>query len=392
LKSDFFGKTSTSDLSSNPAENPRPLSAVRIPALDGLRGVAVALILVHHRVELSPMLNAPPGDALSYLRAALVLTPSGVDLFFVLSGFLIGGILFDHRNSPRLLRTFYGRRFLRILPLAWIWIALNLWLFPHSSVASAPGPAWPYFTFTYNFKLAHLNHWGFGPLDSLWSLCIEEQFYLFLPWIVRAWPARRLAWIGPAMIAIAWSARLALVLLAPQRLFASHVLTLFRLDVLGYGVTAAWLARSTAAHWVFSRRSALWIFLGINAVGLTYLVKIHASFLDVTYQLIGYPLVGIFYTLVLLLAYSASADWLGRALRVTPLLALGRYSYFIYLFQATVAVLVIRPLLSRLALPQAIYFWLSEALLLPLLLVGLAWLSWRVVEGPLVRIGHRFRY
>ncbi|MGA7905778.1 MAG: acyltransferase, partial [Candidatus Sulfotelmatobacter sp.] len=95
-------------------------SSTRIPALDGLRGVAILLVLLCHAVfELHPR-----STFLSRLLIAGRLTWSGVDLFFVLSGFLIGGILLDARRSPRYFSTFYARRAYRILPLYMVILAL----------------------------------------------------------------------------------------------------------------------------------------------------------------------------------------------------------------------------------------------------------------------------
>jgi peptidoglycan/LPS O-acetylase OafA/YrhL len=87
--------------------------SVRVPALDGLRGVAILLVLLRH----SFFGLESQSSLLSAFLAAGRLTWSGVDLFFVLSGFLIGGILLDARKSPRYFSTFYIRRAYRILPL-----------------------------------------------------------------------------------------------------------------------------------------------------------------------------------------------------------------------------------------------------------------------------------
>src|ERR1700675_5176478 len=90
----------------------------RIPELDGIRGMAIAMVIVWHYFSAPAIANGfPEGSALAYLQAACRLAWSGVDLFFVLSGFLIGGILLDSRDSPNYFRTFYTRRFFRIVPL-----------------------------------------------------------------------------------------------------------------------------------------------------------------------------------------------------------------------------------------------------------------------------------
>src|SRR2546425_646800 len=96
----------------------------RIPELDGLRGVAIGSVLIWHYFVLPTV--AAPGTPLSYARVFGGLTWSGVDLFFVLSGFLIGGILLDARQATNYFQVFYTRRFFRIVPI----YAAILLLFP----------------------------------------------------------------------------------------------------------------------------------------------------------------------------------------------------------------------------------------------------------------------
>jgi peptidoglycan/LPS O-acetylase OafA/YrhL len=105
----------------------------RILELDGIRGVAVLAVVFYHYAVIGP--GAPFHTLLYWGRAVPRLGWSGVDLFFVLSGFLIGGILLDSRNSPRYFKTFYARRSYRILPLYFLWLAL----YP---LAVAADPRW----------------------------------------------------------------------------------------------------------------------------------------------------------------------------------------------------------------------------------------------------------
>ena len=108
-----------------------PNWSARIPALDGLRGVAILLVLLRHAVfGVSSVQGIETHSRSTFLFLATgQLTWSGVDLFFVLSGFLIGGILLDVRSSPRYFQTFYLRRAYRILPLYFLVIGLSL--LPH---------------------------------------------------------------------------------------------------------------------------------------------------------------------------------------------------------------------------------------------------------------------
>ena len=93
----------------------------RIPELDGVRGLAIALVILCHYG--AHQMTSTPGTALNFLHIALTFGWVGVDLFFVLSGFLIGGILMDHRDSPRYFSTFYLRRVCRIFPIYYLWLA-----------------------------------------------------------------------------------------------------------------------------------------------------------------------------------------------------------------------------------------------------------------------------
>ena len=153
----------------------------RIKELDGIRGIAILLVLMWHYIAV----QAQPRTAVQYLS----LTWSGVDLFFVLSGFLIIGILLDVKGSESYFRTFYVRRACRILPLylvvLFLYIAIPLviqtpgkWLFADEHL-----PLLSYITFTQNFFM-HTSGFGSKWLAATWSLAIEEQFYLLIPLVV----------------------------------------------------------------------------------------------------------------------------------------------------------------------------------------------------------------
>ena len=364
----------------------------RITSLDGLRGCAVLLVLVHHFIALHPNLLAPLGDWRSYLRSALLLpTASGVDLFFVLSGFLVGGILIDHQKSPNLFRSFYMRRFLRIVPLAWLFI-FTMWVVGKLGWINCPEGLvgwWPYPTFTVNFSLANNNGWWVGGLTQLWSVAIEEQFYLMLPPVVRGWPAHRLVWLGPSLIAISWLSRMFVFVFFPDNLIWCHVLMPCRLDAFGLGLTAAWLVRSARwTHWPGQRR-LLWSILALSGVLFAWLVKLHAP--QAAHASWGYTVIAIFFAALLLLVQEPRETIVRRFFTAWPLLLYGRYSYFIYLFQW-----VAGAFLAALLFHGTVGLWPElnwlESFVVPLLILAPAWLSWRFFEAPLLRFGKRFAY
>ena len=204
----------------------------RVPQLDGLRGLAILLVLIWHYVacQMDPKWGSLGVETFGFrvadtLHALISMTWSGVDFFFVLSGFLLGGILMDHKTSPCFFRTFYVRRVCRLFPLYYLLLllfglttlaplsqacpGLN-WLFDH------PLPMWSYATFTQNFQMAFKELIGAKQLGVTWSLAVEEQFYLILPLIVYFTTRRSLPFVLVTLILAAPLLRVALMLNRPD--------------------------------------------------------------------------------------------------------------------------------------------------------------------------------
>ncbi|RMH26225.1 MAG: acyltransferase, partial [Planctomycetota bacterium] len=159
-----------------------------IPEFDGLRGVAILLVMAFHIWRYT-------GDAVAGRAVSLVagMGWAGVDVFFVLSGFLITGILLDTKGRPRYWRNFFIRRSLRIFPLYYaVMTALvagavvidRLDLAIDDPALATIDKAWINYLYLTNFVKAF---WGANvvPLDIAWSLAVEEQFYIFFPFVVR---------------------------------------------------------------------------------------------------------------------------------------------------------------------------------------------------------------
>jgi peptidoglycan/LPS O-acetylase OafA/YrhL len=190
---------------------PLRIRTERVRELDGIRGLAIALVLVWHYVH-AQLQQVEPGTPLAFFKQAVSFTWSGVDLFFVLSGFLIAGILLDHREAENYFRVFYIRRVCRIFPLYYAHFALFVMLLAFG-VGLAPGlywlfdtaglPLWSYATFTQNIVMASRVVMGSDWLAVTWSLAIEEQFYLVLPFIIRFTPPRALPWILGGLLLMA---------------------------------------------------------------------------------------------------------------------------------------------------------------------------------------------
>lgn len=162
-----------------------------IPELDGIRGLAILLVVVYHYFFEPAVVR--PGSNLWHAIAPLRLGWTGVDLFFVLSGFLIGGILLDARGASNFFRTFYIRRFYRIVPIYAVLLGLCFFITFLVKRAYIPEFTWmtenrlpwtSYLCFGQNIWMAVHGSWGSGDLRPTWSLAVEEQFYLTLPIVI----------------------------------------------------------------------------------------------------------------------------------------------------------------------------------------------------------------
>lgn len=366
----------------------------RILVLDGIRGSAIAMVLVWHYFTVPLSESSCP--VLRFLSNVTLQSWSGVDLFFVLSGFLIGGILIDAKGSEHYFRTFYIRRALRILP---IYVVACLAYFPASrwAVSGFLGtmkPAMPWYiyaTFTQNFWLAS-GRWHVW-LSPTWSLAIEEQFYLTFPLLVLLVPAKRLWEVAAAaVIAVLTFRTIAYFHFYPAwSNVAFYVLSPFRADGLLLGVLAAILVRHPERlAFVRERRRALMltgVALGVIPAFFTWK---RWGVLSTAMSTVGYSVLAAFYLILLLLTITSSG-WLKKIFTWRPLCWLGTLAYGLYLIHVPALDLSFRLIEHRgPRLAHAVdVFPLMLALGGSLLL---AHLSWTFFESPLVRYGHRFVY
>ena len=375
----------------------------RIIELDGLRGLAILLVLVHHNLL---FIQPSQGSWVRPLYNFLLLSWSGVDLFFVLSGFLIGGILFDHVASPCYFKTFYIRRFWRIVPIYGV-ICLTFWatrsVLLHGSVTTASalfGKAFPwhaYATFTQNFWIA-LRGDDFGPawLAVTWSLAIEEQFYLLAPLAIKLIPRARFPWLlGGVILGAPLLRDLCHSLFLPVFPFgplSAYVLTPCRADCLAMGMLVAWALRTPAAlQMLNAHRLWLRIAIGAGLGGLAFFSIQDWRLYSRPMSLFGLSLLALFYTAVLLHVVLFPNGVLGAILRCRLLTLLGTISYGVYLIHFPVGDLFHRLFRSQAPIfqtPADVWTSLGAIAVTLLLAVG----SWKWLEKPLIQRGHRHSY
>jgi peptidoglycan/LPS O-acetylase OafA/YrhL len=367
----------------------------RLSQLDGVRGLAILLVLVWHYIYCEAVTQ--PKTILFYCNRALSMTWSGVDLFFVLSGFLIAGILLDHRETSNYFRIFYFRRICRIFPLYFLWLALFVCLsYTSSSTAPAfpwvfgkPLPLWSYATFTQNFVMSAEQRFGPAWLGMTWSLAVEEQFYLVVPLLIYFLPRRVLLWVfGIAILA-------APVLRSASDGFHAFVNTPCRSDSLLAGASLAVLVRSRPfISGVQEHRRLLLSLLVILLAGAALMTLRPNYFGPFNHFWLGplnhFWMAGL-YTILVVMAFANTEPWLGSLLRAPVLVWLGKLSYAIYICHQAVSGVVhgvLRHSVPLMRVPSDTVVTIF-ALLVTL---SIAALSFRFVETPMLRLGHRFQY
>jgi peptidoglycan/LPS O-acetylase OafA/YrhL len=355
-----------------------------IPALDGIRGLAILLVMVSHFIlrewwSSQQWYNLVQGGWL------------GVDLFFVLSGFLITGILLDAREKPGYFGNFYRRRVLRIFPLYYAAVLVT-WL-TILFVEKAPERLQGYDSFGWFFAFAPniamglkgdwLYHSHIFNLNHLWSLAIEEQFYLLWPLVVRFTPNRYLLLVCVLLVHFSTGLRYwADDMAGAHHSRASYVMPYCRMDGLAAGAFLAvffrldlpsfvpydkWIARALACLMGYRIYDALW-----NG-NTQYLATMTA----------------LFFAALLYLALNQDRNALVRNLCETPFLRhLGKYSYGLYVFHLMFEYAWLEAFKKPLETSGWGPVWMQTAYVL-LAFVGtylLARLSWALLEQPFLRL------
>jgi peptidoglycan/LPS O-acetylase OafA/YrhL len=361
--------------------------------LDGLRGIAILAVFGYHYA--GGLVSRADTVGLKALGVVFGLGWSGVDLFFVLSGFLITGILFDTQNDAHYFKNFYARRALRIVPVYYFGLFVLLLFARWTQFHWGPPRALLFLYLTYPGTLLWPALVHISPVIQIshtWSLCVEEQFYLIWPWVIvrLRTPNRILSACGVAILA-ALALRVGIQVAGVSERLWCYTFLFCRMDELAFGAAIAVAMRGPWQAWL-RRAAPLGLVAGTLAISTMCWWRHSLDHSDAVIGTVGYTILGILFGSVLILCLQPGS-WVSRLSSTDFLRVFGKYSYGFYLYHF--------PLLSVLG-PMRTFFvarthsyalggviHLSLCLLVNLL-VAVASFHW--IESPILRWKDRFQY
>lgn len=324
------------------------LSDRHTPELDGIRAFACLFILAAHCFT-GPAIPWNNGTATLYMKTVHILL-GGVDLFFVLSGFLIGGILLDRKAQPNYFKIFWIRRAARILPVAYLLLASYVialgvsqaydikWM--NITLLTEPRPpVWSFATFTQSFFLAQGGYGGPLWMGITWSLAIEEQFYVLFP-IAVYFLTRRSVWaLVIAGICVAPIFRV-LFEIVFGNWYAPYVLMPSRCDALMFGVLIALIVRNErildiARRWRYAL-DAITILLAVQISVDGRLMHIWEELPGGRFPPLKQSFLALMFALIILRIFLYEKSSISAMLRSSTLGKVGAVSYALYMYHQVV--------------------------------------------------------
>jgi peptidoglycan/LPS O-acetylase OafA/YrhL len=376
-----------------PAVRPNLTFRARVPALDGLRGIAILAVFFYHYAR-----GAGEHTSSTIVRAAAMVFGfgwTGVDLFFVLSGFLITGILYDTLADPGYYRKFYVRRILRIFPIYYLLLAIFLVLTPVLALHWKPAHL---FFLVYLGYPATLIWPGLAGVSSmvaithLWSLSLEEQFYVMWPWVISKFRnPKHILQVCALMAISALVLRSVICITGWLSVTWAYTFLLCRMDPLATGAAIAILVRGPLKD-----RIQVWApFVFVSAAIATIVIcAVRRTVVpeDLLIATVGYSIIAMMYGSLLLLALK-KGTWLASFLSLPLLRVFGKYSYGLYLYHFPMTV-ILGPLKEHFVAWAHSYVIGSTIHLGFNLLVNflIAVASFHFIEAPIMRLKERFSY
>lgn len=358
-------------------------TGAHVGALDGVRGMAILLVLLFHYGNSAKDF----GFTAAPIRA-LGIGWMGVDLFFALSGFLITGILWDSKDKAHYFRNFYARRSLRIFPLYYLAlfsvIAMQM-VWPQAGIYGTESPVYIALYAT-NFLAALSGTETVGVLTHFWSLAIEEHFYLVWPLVVFLGTRRQVMGVAIVMIVAAVLCRTYLV--QADNTIAAYMLTPARMDALAVGAFFSLAIRGPGGLAALVRPA--WILAGICIPVLGLLLATSGTIAESSphMQTVGYTVFSLLCAAGIIIGMTFAP--LNGLLSLPPLRWLGKYSYGLYVWHPIINTVLFYTSARALFGPPNT---LNSAALLGLgvvLTLAVSWLSYNLWEKQFLRLKVRF--
>jgi peptidoglycan/LPS O-acetylase OafA/YrhL len=368
----------------------------RLAVLDGLRGIAILSVMLYH-FKLFGIEEWSGRWEHVYSQWAGI-GWAGVDLFFVLSGFLITGILYQSRDRLHYYRNFYARRTVRIFPLYYASLVLFFfaaplvlgWMHKSDLLGQFAGRQGQWFAWLY------LVNWQMGfaiaPVSLLmqhyWSLSIEEQFYLVWPFLVLRLERRRLMKVCGGLVVLSFALRVVFHQLDMER--AAYMATFCRMDSLAIGAVLA-LCRQADGEWRMVRRVAP-LLAALSASGLALIVALtQTTAHGIWMQTFGFSLLGFFFGSCLVLALGLPEGGAAYRLTASPVLRFfGKYSYCLYICHQPFIILMARAGLNGTRLTGVLHSRILAILAVNgvalCLTVAAALISWHLFEKQFLKL------
>jgi len=367
-----------------------------IAALDGIRGLAILMVLGHHLVHIN---DGPTTPVYVWARALRESLWCGVDVFFALSGFLITGILIKTVAVPGFFRNFYIRRVLRIFPL---YYGVLLVLFACTSLLHIhwAGQQWRLLTYSNHILLdTHSSGFNFyfgGHVDlaNFWSLHVEEQFYFVWPLLVFLIPSpRRLI---PLTVVLSFASLGLRLWCSTHGVFHEVIYATFltRADNLFIGATLALLIETHLRDRVLRAAGPI-LLLSVLAIAAIFFTGRGLHFTGTITFSIQFTLLALASTALIGLCLDPGSRFT-RMLSLRPLRFFGKYSYGLYIYHSVLPMFLLPPLLRVLA-PLAVHGHTMAVHLLTLFTelaaaTVVSVLSYRYFESPFLRLKKHFEY
>ncbi len=362
---------------------------IHVGELDGVRGLAIFFVTLYRYGR-----EIPTETWLgNILHTTISFGDRGVDLFFVLSGFLITGVLLDTRLDPHFFRNFIARRTLRIFPLYFASLFAFLYVIPFVWAEHPFGDAianqcylWTYLA---NVRIAMLDLWCFGSLDHFWSLAVEEHFYLLWPVAVLFLGLRRTLTVSIICTIVFACSRIAFAAMVDNGI-APSVLSFFRFDGLLLGAAIATMVRYPEG---VQRFRPIAMFCGFLLLIAGILLGIYTDrFLTISHSVWA----AMWSCFLIVVLSSSPKKFLARNLRSRSLRSLGRFSYAMYVFQNPL-IPIAAPFLSAVAIQQwigggdvGVVAHLLYIAAMTISVFSLAVLSWHLLEKHCLRLKRFF--